>query len=118
MRKFNTGATRDNDENKPDYEGFYCPLVVESYGRYMHQHRIQNDGKMRDSDNWQKGIPTDAYMKSMWRHFHKIWMLHRGYEAKDEKGHIVDLEKELNALQFNTQGYLHNLLKDEIQNKN
>jgi len=113
MRKFNTGATRDEDKDKPDYEGFLCPLVIESFGKYMHTHRIQNDGEMRDSDNWQKGLPTNAYMKSLFRHFHKLWLMHRGYEAKDEKGYVVNIEKELNAILFNAQGYLHNHLKDK-----
>lgn len=114
MREFKTGATRDIDDNKPDYEGFLCPLVIESFGKYMHQHRIQNDGKIRDSDNWQKGIPSDAYMKSLFRHFHKAWMIHRGYVARDEKGCIVDMEKELNAIIFNTQGLLRNLLLEKL----
>ena len=60
MRKFKTGATRDNEDTKIDFEGFYHPLVVERFGEYMHKHRVQADGELRDSDNWQKGIPKDA----------------------------------------------------------
>lgn len=59
MREFRTGATRDNDEGKYDYEGFYHPLVVKRFGQYMDKHRKQADGKLRDSDNWQKGIPKE-----------------------------------------------------------
>ena len=76
-QEFPTGATRDQDHDKPDYEGFLSPLVIERYGQYMHGHRLQLDGKLRPSDNWQKGIPLDKYMKSLWRHFFAAWKLHR-----------------------------------------
>ena len=69
MRKFNTGATRDVDNDKLDFEGFLSPTVLIRYAEYMHTHRKQSDGALRDSDNWQKGIPKEVYMKSMWRHF-------------------------------------------------
>lgn len=104
MRKFLTGATRDNDDTKNDYEGFLSPIVIERFGNYMTKHRYQADGKVRYSDNWQKGIPKDAYMKSMWRHFLSLWKVHRGY--KDE-----DIEDSLCAIIFNAQGYLHEHLK-------
>ena len=57
MRNFDTGATRDNDDEKMDYEGFLSPIVLKEFGRYMHKHRKQTDGKFRESDNWQKGMP-------------------------------------------------------------
>ncbi len=104
MRTFNTGATRDSDETKPDYEGFLSPLVIVRFGVYMNKHRVQADGGLRDSDNWQKGIPTDAYMKSAWRHFLDVWLAHR-------LGAGPGLEDALCALLFNVQGYLHELLK-------
>jgi len=69
VRKFETGATRSTDNNKFDYEGFLSPLVIEEFGRFMHKHRIQANGNLRDSDNWQKGITPESYMKSGWRHF-------------------------------------------------
>jgi hypothetical protein len=103
MREFETGATRDNDQDKYDYEGFLSPAVLERYAEYMHSHRKQADGKMRDSDNWQKGIPISAYMKSMWRHFVDVW---RGY-----RGDEIDTEDALCALLFNVMGYLHEHLK-------
>lgn len=102
MREFKTGATKDSDETKLDYEGFLSPIVLERYAQYMHEHRKQADGKLRDSDNWQKGIPKDAYMKSMWRHFFSVWSGHR-------KGHIP--QEEMCALLFNVMGYLHEELK-------
>lgn len=107
MRKFLTGATRNSDDGKYDYEGFLSPLVIERYGQYMHKHRIQADGVLRDSDNWQKGIPKDAYIKSAWRHFLDWWMEHRGLPSRE------GLEDALCALLFNVSGYLHELLKDK-----
>lgn len=107
VRTFDTGATRDTDDGKPDYEGFLSPLALREFGRYMHEHRVQSDGSLRASDNWQKGIPRDAYMQSMWRHLVDVWSLHRGYEATDPN---VDLSDALCALLFNVQGYLHEYL--------
>lgn len=107
IRSFETGATRDVDHDKPDYEGFLSPLVIEAFGRYMHAKRTQADGTIRDGDNWQKGIPYDSYMKSGWRHALDWWMCHRGFKPRDL------LIEALCALLFNVQGYLHELLKED-----
>ena len=104
MRTFETGATRDTEQGKVDYEGFLSPLVIERYGEYMHKHRKQQDGQVRDSDNWQKGIPKQVYMKSGWRHFMSWWKAHRS--GKDTQEHLC-------ALLFNVCGYLHEVLKEE-----
>lgn len=111
IRKFDTGATRDTDEGKYDFEGFLSPLVIKKFGEYMNKHRKQSDGSLRDSDNWQKGIPKDAYIKSAFRHFHDWWMEHRGYEGRES------LEEALCALLFNVQGYLHEYLKENNERK-
>lgn len=105
VRTFETGATRDTDDTKPDYEGYLSPLVIERYGEYMLKHQIQSDGTKRPGDNWQKGIPKEAYMKSGWRHFFDWWMEHRGLPSRE------GLEDALCALMFNTMGYLHEHLK-------
>lgn len=109
MRTFQTGATRNLDEDKFDYEGFLSPLVVRAYGNYMHKNRKQADGTIRASDNWQKGIPKDAYIKSGFRHFMDWWLEHRGYKGRD------GIEDALCGLLFNTMGYLHEYLKDEAK---
>jgi len=110
MRKFETGATRDGDADKLDYEGFLSPLALRRYAEYMHRHRVQADGKLRASDNWQKGIPFNAYIKSLWRHFIDLWTLHRGLPAVDQKdGHAISKEEALCAIIFNAFGYLHEL---------
>ena len=107
MREFGTGATRDSDETKHDPEGFNSPLVELRFCEYMTKHRQQADGKLRASDNWQKGIPLDAYMKSMLRHIMDIWLYHRGYGHKAKE----PLEEALCALRFNVSGYLFEVLQ-------
>ena len=77
----------------------------------MHTHRIQADGGLRASDNWQKGIPLDAYMKSLLRHVMDLWLIHRGNEVIDPAtGALVSRDQALCGVLFNTQGYLHELL--------
>ena len=105
MRQFETGATRNNDSDALDYEGFLSPLVLQRFAEYMHKHRFQADGQVRSSDNWQKGIPLESYMKSGFRHFMDWWVEHRGLESRE------GLEDALCALLFNVQGYLHETLK-------
>ena len=90
---------------KLDYEGFLSPLVLARFARYMDRHRVQTDGTLRASDNWQKGIPPDAYMKSGWRHFMDWWLEHRGRSGRE------GLEEALCGLLFNVQGYLHEVLR-------
>jgi hypothetical protein len=107
MRKFDTGATRDDEDTKPDYEGFLSPLVLQGFGRYMHKHRTQGDGDLRGSDNWQKGMPLDCYIKSAWRHFLDWWLEHRGGTSR------AGLEDALYGLMFNVMGYLHVTLKEK-----
>lgn len=114
MRQFGTGATRNSDEGKNDYDGFLSYSVLEAFGDYMTVHRKQADGKLRDSDNWQKGIPIDAYMKSMWRHFLDVWAIHRGYKRIDKlTGKEISLKEAICALLFNVMGYLHEILKEQ-----
>jgi len=104
VRQFDTGATRDLDFTKDDPEGFLSPLVIQRYCEYMSKNRKTAIG-IRDSDNWQKGIPKDAYMKSAWRHFLDLWLAHRGYASRE------GIEEALCGLIFNVMGYLHELLK-------
>ena len=118
MRHFETGATRDDDTAKNDYEGFLSPLVIERFGQYMTKHRKQADGQLRASDNWQSGIPKDAYIKSLWRHFLDLWGIHRGYKRWDkQRNEEINAEEALCAILFNVQGYLFELLKDKKSNK-
>lgn len=105
IRKFATGATRDTEQGKLDYEGFLSPLALKVYAEYMNKHRVQPNGELRDSDNWQKGIPLDVYMKSLWRHFMDLWLWHRGHPTKSRES----IDDALGGILFNTFGYLHML---------
>jgi hypothetical protein len=112
MEQFKTGATRNIDTNKLDYEGFLSPYVLKRYAEYMHLHRQQTDGTFRDSDNWQKGIPKQRYMKSLWRHFMDTWSLNRGLSATNpDTGENVNLEDALCGVLFNAMGMLHEIVK-------
>lgn len=113
MREFETGATRDSDDAKLDYEGFLSSLALPRYAEYLHKHRTQADGNIRDSDNWQKGIPFDAYMKSLWRHLIEVWTLHRKSFDFVDKVEIEELEEALCAIIFNAFGYLHEIKKEQ-----
>ena len=106
-RYFPSGAYRDGQAGKLDYEGFLSPVALLRYAQYMDKNRLQSDGQMRDSDNWQQGIPVASYMKSMWRHHIDAWTQHRKTEAN---GYDSDaLETSLCAIIFNAFGYLHEL---------
>lgn len=106
IRQFESGATRDTAEGKLDPEGFTHPMVMKQFYKYMSMHRLQSNGELRDSDNWQKGIPIDAYMKSLKRHCDEAWLEHRGFDT--ENGMIANLCGVL----FNGLGYLHEILKE------
>ena len=116
IRTFATGATRNLDAAKLDYEGFLSPTAVHAFAEYMHGKRLQADGTMRSGDNWQAGIPLDSYMKSMFRHMMDVWMLHRGITpTQPETGEPVDFKEALCGLLFNVQGYLHETLKKTLE---
>lgn len=111
MREFLTGATRNDSEQKPDYEGYLSPLVTKRFGAYMTHHRMQVDGKLRASDNWQLGIPKDAYIKSLTRHAEDLKLHHRGFGDEATES----LEESLCAILFNAQGYLFEVLREQRQ---
>ena len=103
MTSFNSGATRTS-EPLEDYEGFLSPAVIREFGRYMAHHRMQADGEVRSSDNWQKGIAKKRYMRSMWRHFLDVWADWRNDRIGDA---LLD---SLCALFFNVQGMILEVL--------
>lgn len=112
VRRFNTGATRDLDENKLDYEGFLSPVVLENYAKYMNKNRKLADGTIRNSDNWQKGFGDDHFdvcMKSLTRHFMDLWMFHRGFIGRD------DIDDAINGILFNAMAYQHQRLIKELE---
>lgn len=111
VRTFESGATRSGGD-KPEYAGYLSPRVLEAFGRYMFEHQVQPDGKIRDCRNWQHGIPAESYMQSMFRHFIEVWTVYengRGdavYAAEYEQEMITSLM----ALFFNVQGMAHELI--------
>lgn len=111
IREFETGATRDNNDDKLDFEGFFSPIVMLEFAKYMHKHRKLPDGSYRDSDNWQKGFGKgkehyDTVMESMFRHFHDLWMEHRGFKSREG---IINA---LMGIMFNVQSYAHQYILD------
>lgn len=107
-RNFETGATRNSDAGKPDYEGFISPLVMHRFGQYMNKHRRMENGSLRESDNWQKGIPRKQYLKSMLRHVMDVWLIMRDFAGQAVEW---DLAEALCAVKFNVDGLLHEVLK-------
>jgi hypothetical protein len=120
MQTFESGATRNSDEHKYDFEGFLSPAVLERYGQYMHAHRQVPDGTLRDADNWQKGIPLTKYIKSLVRHVFDLW---RAWRSGGESGTVVDkdsgqavgIDELVCAVLFNAMGFLHERLKNRVQ---
>jgi len=108
MREFASGATRDDDISKLDYEGYNNPLVDKCYAEYLNKHRQTANG-LRDSDNWQNLFGEkhfDVCMKSLCRHTVDVRLAHRGYKSEQP---IID---SLNAIIFNAKAYLLKLLLD------
>lgn len=113
IKQYDTGATRDTDEGKNDYEGFLNPLVIKTFGDYMSKHRKQSDGKLRASDNWQKHFGEKHYdvcMQSLWRHFMDMWLFHRGYIGRDT------MEDAIMGIMFNVMAYAHKYLEEKNAN--
>lgn len=110
MRKFASGATRDADTDKLDFEGFDSPLVNKRFAQYMHLHRKQADGTMRGADNWQAGIPKEAYAKSLIRHMEDLKLHWDGFPDEAVDG---DMESVLCAVLFNCKGLLFEMLKEK-----
>jgi hypothetical protein len=104
MRHFDTGATRSLLGEKLGYVGFLSPQVLKRFAEYMHQHRTQEDGQLREPGNWKKGMPLDCYVDSGVRHMIDWW---RAYD----EGRLAECDELACAILFNVQGYLHERLK-------
>lgn len=112
-RTFPTGATRDVDNSKLDYEGFLSPFVLERFAQYMHKCRLRNipEGQViRASDNWTKGMPKDAYVKSGLRHVIEVWSEWRRNGRVNQEAAC--------AVLFNFMGLLYEDLKPEGERSN
>ncbi len=107
VRQFSSGATRDSDSGKLDFEGFLSPIVLVRYAEYMHKCRRLENGELRSSDNWTKGIPKKQYAKSLIRHMMDIWLISRGFS---DSAVVKDIEEALCAVLFNAMGLLFEIL--------
>ena len=129
MRKFQSGAVRSSAKGKIDWLGARHPLVEKSFGEYMKRHTKTEDGGTRDFNNWWSGWKPEISIQSMLRHVQDLECLHAGlfvYKVKledgedtvvmphkvDKKGWVeVKKEEALNAVKFNCNSYLLELLK-------
>lgn len=111
VRIFDTGATRSPQAEKLCYDRFLSPLVLKRFAEYMHGHRKQADGTLRDPDNWQKGIPQESYMDSMARHEMDVWLHQSGFPDEATE----DIETALCGLMFNAMGMLFEVLRERRQ---
>jgi hypothetical protein len=116
MRSFDTGATRDTAEGKLCFDKFLSVDVLFQYAKYMSMNRLQSNGDLRDGDNWQKGIPMDAYMESGMRHLLEWWKIHRRNRPDKEENvmmrpQVIEMVSAICGVMFNSMGYLHELLK-------
>jgi hypothetical protein len=110
VREFSSGATRNTEIGKIDPEGFLSPIVIEKFCDYMNKHRYQADGKLRDSDNWQKHFGEEHYsvcIKSLWRHFLDLWKEHRGFKSRD------GIEDAIHGCLFNLIAFADKYYKDK-----
>ena len=110
VRTFDTGATRSEDAGRTMYPGYFSFLVMERFGEYMTRHRIQEDGSLRDPDNWKKGMPTNSYRDGLFRHHQHLQLRMDGFQPNDPKAE-PGIEDDLCAIIFNAQGLLHETLK-------
>jgi len=116
MRQFESGATRDANDHpdKPSYYKGLSPIVLREYVKYIGRHRTMSDGSKRDWDNWKNGIPIDVYMDGLLRHVMAVWLIQQGFKSYDNNGE-VSLKDSLNGILFNTIGFLHEILKAEVE---
>ena len=111
IRNFDTGATRDTGEGKLLFDKFLSSTVLRQFAKFMNMNRLQSDGKLRDGDNWQKGIPQENYMESAFRHFMDWWDYHRKLSPQDRAGDVEGIGA-LCGLMFNVMGWMHEWLKE------
>lgn len=115
IRRFETGAIRDSNEGKLEYARFMSPIVIKRYAEYMHLHRKQSDGNLREPDNWKKLFGEnheDVCMDSLYRHIMDVWLINKGFRKEARE----DLESALCAIMFNAHAWLFKVLKEKYEN--
>lgn len=109
MRKFKGGATRGNADGKINY-AHSSALAERVWCEYMHQHRIQEDGKLREPDNYKKGMDVESYRTGLAGHNKDIELLLEGHKVF-EKGKEVTPFDAIMASKFNLQGLIIELMR-------
>jgi len=109
-RKFTSGASRDTDLGKLDYEGSLSPLVLKKYVEYMQRNNNTKSG-VRKCDNW-KGLFGEKHqevcMKSLMRHTMDVWLFHKEFQGRD------NMEDALCGVIFNASAILYKIEKDKL----
>jgi len=96
IRKFTSGAIRDNDETKEDYIETISWTAMKRYAQYM-----TGKKKKYGAGNFKKGIPQESYEQSLVRHLQK-------YLANKYEGGTVEKEEDhLSAMLFNVFGIIN-----------
>jgi hypothetical protein len=80
---------------------------------YLSDHRVLPGEKMRDFDNWKKGIPRQVYLDSLVRHTMDLVWTHYNLDEDEFDTHEEKLEGLCCAVMFNSMGYLFELLVDK-----
>ncbi len=97
IRKFTSGAIRDNDETKEDYIETISWTAMKRYAQYM-----TGKKKKYGAGNFKKGIIDSSYEQSTLRHVQKY------LSNKYELGNCEKEEDHLSAILFNVFGLIHN----------
>lgn len=95
-RTFESGAIRDKEDGKPDFTETISWTAFRRYGEYMTAKK-----EKYGSGNFKKGMPIDAYERSLLRHVQKYM------ENKYEEGDQETEEDHLSAMLFNVFGIIH-----------
>lgn len=112
-RIFDTGATRDSNNNKLAYDQGLSMQVLQTYMEYLNKHRVMKDGSLRSFDNWKLGIEVPAYRESLMRHTIDTIRKSKGLPLREES----DLKSLLCAVIFNASGWLFEELVKESGNR-
>lgn len=96
MRTFKSGAIRDSEEEKEDYTETISWTAFKRYAKYMTACK-----KKYGAGNFKKGMPIDAYERSLLRHVQKYM------ENKYEQGNVEVESDHLSAIVFNVFGIMH-----------
>jgi hypothetical protein len=102
IREFSTGAIRDTEDDKEDYIETISWTAMRRYAQYM-----TGKKKKYGEGNFKKGIPIDAYERSLLRHIQK-------YLANKHEGQNIEKEEDhLSAILFNCFGIIHEEQRNE-----